>query len=664
VASLPGTGHASQLSPPPPPPPPDAGARGFVDFNGPGTQADGPSARGTGLIFGRVVDASAGRPLGGVVVRLVGTPDPARSPGERPSPPASALTNAQGQFLFRDLPEGRYSISTQLGGYLPGAYGRTSPEGPPGQVRLGDGQRITDVTLRLWQYGAITGRLLDEAGEPAVGVSLRLLRRSIVAGRRQWQPGPTSQTDDRGVYRFGTLTPGEYVVAATAGLGTMPVATSDAYLQALQSGGGPTMLPPALQEASVSPAGAGTRLGDLHVQPLRNTLPPPPSPPDEVLTYQTVFHPSATTLAEAARVRVGPGEEKSGIDVQMRLVRTFRVSGQVLGPDGQPMSAGLLLLPAAAGELTRDYNFETATAVSGDDGRFVFLGVPPGDYFVRMMRVPRPAISPGVMTTITTSGGGMIGFSGGPEGVLPPPPDEPTLWAEAPVTVAGHVENVSVVVRSGARVHGKVVFEGPGERPEPQQRRAFSFSLVPASGQLGGLRQPAPGRLVDEETFLTSQYPPDRYFMNVTGSAGGWTIRSVDVAGRNALEEPFELGASDVTGVVVTFTTGRTVLSGTVHSGGGPAAHATILLFPSDYERWIANGMRATRTRSAATGADGSFEIAGMLPGDYLVVALPPEATADTDDPAVIAAIASSGTSVRMEAGQTRSVALTVSPMR
>ena len=58
--------------------------------------------------------------------------------------------------------------------------------------------------IRLWKGGAITGRVLDEAGEPLVDVAVAAVQRSS-DGRLL--TGPTARTDNRGVYRLGTLTP-------------------------------------------------------------------------------------------------------------------------------------------------------------------------------------------------------------------------------------------------------------------------------------------------------------------------------------------------------------------------------------------------------------------------------------------------------------------------
>ena len=651
-------GHAEQFPAPPPPPPPPPPSSSLFEA----APADAlPAGTGTGLIFGRVVDAVTGRPLGGVLVRIGGAPTSPIAPPPAATAPPAAMTNAQGQFLFRNLPAGRFPLTAHSGGYVPGSYGQSRPEGPAGSVLLGDAERVTDVTIRMWRYAAITGRVLDEDGVPAVGLPVRVLRRSVVGRQNQWTViASANQTDDRGIYRVALLPPGEYIVSTTAGLATVPTSVGEAYVQAMQSGAQATV-PPAIQEASTSPLGAGARLGDLQVQPLRSPM-PPPAALEAGLSYATVYHPSATRIADATRVRVGAGEEKGGVDVQQRLVKTFRVRGLVLGPDGQPMSAGVTLLPSDARDLSTDYNFETAAAVSDADGRFTFMGVPPGQYVIRMLRVPRPTGSPGVVTMVTTGGGGISFFSSGigAEGPPPPPPDEPTLWAEVPVSVAEHVDDVSVGVRPGARVGGTVVFEGPGTPLEPPQRRQMFFSLVPVSGRMGGPRQPAPGRFVDEDSFVTSQYPPGKYFVNVGGVSAPWSARSVSVGGRNALEEPLDLGASDINGLVITLSSLRTELTGTVRDAAGARPTATVLIFPADHEAWIANGMRTTRARSVATGAGGSFQISGLLPGRYLAVAVAPGVAADVQNAAMVEGLAPAGVPVTLAEGAPQSVSLTV----
>src|SRR5262245_39981272 len=115
------------------------------------TPAQAPAP--TGLILGRVVEADSGAPLSGVAVQI-GLP--VVTPGPSPiAPQPVVLTDAQGRFVFRNLPKGSYTISAvvggtgyspsgflvsglghQIGAYLNGGYGQLRPNGPTGAIEL------------------------------------------------------------------------------------------------------------------------------------------------------------------------------------------------------------------------------------------------------------------------------------------------------------------------------------------------------------------------------------------------------------------------------------------------------------------------------------------------------------------------------------------------
>src|SRR5579859_3611457 len=92
-------------------------------------QAPHSPAPPTGLILGRVVDAASGRPIPGAIVTLGGlAPVAAAAPAVAvTSPQPRAMTNAGGQFVFRNLPKGSFSLAVTRAGFLDGAYGRQRP---------------------------------------------------------------------------------------------------------------------------------------------------------------------------------------------------------------------------------------------------------------------------------------------------------------------------------------------------------------------------------------------------------------------------------------------------------------------------------------------------------------------------------------------------------
>jgi hypothetical protein len=88
----------------------------------------------------------------------------------------------------------------------------------------------------VWKYAVIGGTVVDEAGEPVVGVGVRALPRNVVGGRERFgnldvTPAPTAVTDDRGMFRLSQLLPGTYVVGIPSTQTTLPIGVLDTYAQ-------------------------------------------------------------------------------------------------------------------------------------------------------------------------------------------------------------------------------------------------------------------------------------------------------------------------------------------------------------------------------------------------------------------------------------------------
>src|SRR5205814_10438543 len=77
----------------------------------------------------------------------------------------------------------------------------------------------TDVVLRMSPQGVITGRVLDEDGDPVPNVGVQLLRYSFTQGKRQLQGWDQVSTNDLGEYRLYGLSPGKFYLSAAANEG-------------------------------------------------------------------------------------------------------------------------------------------------------------------------------------------------------------------------------------------------------------------------------------------------------------------------------------------------------------------------------------------------------------------------------------------------------------
>ena len=245
----------------------------------------------TGSISGVVIDAQTRTPLSNAHVRL--TPDAGRGIYR------SVVTDAEGRFALASLPEGRYVLSASRQGYLPTNLGQRRQGGPGTPIELAAGETRDKIGIPMSRGGVITGRVVDDYGDPVTGVNVQLLPR---------QPGaPPARTDDRGVYRLFALTPGEYVVQA--------------------------------ELSFMAHVGAFTKAGPV-----------------------STFYPSTTDPHAAQRVRVAVGREVSGVNITLVTAALADVSGRAMNARGAPMANATVNLIQRVGVMTSSMSSGTVKA--------------------------------------------------------------------------------------------------------------------------------------------------------------------------------------------------------------------------------------------------------------------------------------------------------------
>lgn len=569
-------------------------------------QPQAPDPR-TGLIVGQVVDATSAKPIAGAVVSISGPASVPTAPGQRTAAPPRILTGSDGYFLFRNLPRGSFTINASKPGYAAGATGRRRPSGPTQSLTLREGDRRANVIVRMWKYGAISGTVVDEAGEPVAVVQVWAFRRGVLAGLRRFVDASIAVTDDRGVYRFGSLTPGDYVVATSA----RPITTQ---------------LFPGTSSEEVAPL-PGTmfaiQVGQVAYSLGRGAPVPPPAAGDAMFVYPPTFAPSGA-LNQATVVPLGSGEERTAVDINLRPVRGVRVSGVVMGPGGpHDASLALELTPAESEELEQD----APATISDRTGAFTFAGVPSGQYTLRVARRPR---QPGTQTQTA-----------------------PVLWADVPVAVGRtDIDGLIVTLQQGLRVSGRFEFDGVTPKPSAQRLAQVPVVVEPADRPVSIQGPTPPSRVDGSGQFTTADFPAGKYFVRIGGSPEGWMFKSAMFNGRDIADTPFDLQGADATGVVITFTDRWSGLRGIVQSSKGVDADATVLVFPTDPQMWTGSGLNPRRIRSARASATGEYNFASLLPGDYYVVAIPDDQAADWQDAKFMESLARLATRVTIDEGE------------
>jgi protocatechuate 3,4-dioxygenase beta subunit len=288
---------------------------------------------GTVVISGHVVADATGEPIRNARVTL--------SPASQGT--SVVLTDAAGAFQFRAT-KGRYGIVAGKTGYA--RAGAT--------VQDADGA----VELRLKKAASVAGRIVDERGDPVVGVQVSASTHSG-AGNSPTSAA-TTDTDDRGEYRLDGLSDGSFIVGVTT-------------------------------LAAVGPSS---------------------NPSASRADPRTTYYPGTMTVGEAQALSLQAGEQRRGIDIVIPAERlagtpgalfddrflprpeplpvrlgietperrpTGALRGRVVSSDGTPISFAHVYLFASA-------KADSGMVTTDVDGRFEFEAIPAGPLLISVTR--------------------------------------------------------------------------------------------------------------------------------------------------------------------------------------------------------------------------------------------------------------------------------------
>jgi Carboxypeptidase regulatory-like domain len=235
-------------------------------------------ANTAGRVEGRVLNSANGEPVGKVIV-VLGTRSGAKGTSY------VAKTDAGGRFAVEAVEPGEYTISAERQGFMvkpPGASGMPLPP-----LKVESGQPVPEITITLVPLGVITGRVMDEDGDPIRGVDVRAMQYGYVAGKRQLRNMAQSSANEKGEFRLYGLRPGTF------------------YVQASGRGFQTILGPP----------------GDQ----IRGSRQPS--------AFTTTFYPSTTDVGHAVPVDVAAGALLRGIDIHLRREGAYAVRGKL--PPGE-----------------------------------------------------------------------------------------------------------------------------------------------------------------------------------------------------------------------------------------------------------------------------------------------------------------------------------------
>ena len=554
---------------------------------------------GTGRLRGRAVTADAGTPVRRAVIRI-SSPDIGSK---------TAMTDSDGHYEFRDLPAGRFTMSASKAGFVAVQYGQTRPfeQGKP--IDLAEGQSMDKADFAMPRGSVISGRLVDEFGDPMSEATVMAMRSAWSNGRRRLQPtGRSATTNDLGQFRIYGLSPGDYYVSATMRGGAEMMAVEMAMASMMGNGG------------SGGPVGSNPNSG-----------------------YAPTYFPGTPNGAEAQKITVGSGQEAGNTDFALLPVRLAKVTGIVLSSDGKPVEGAMIS--------AQPKNMDGAGMMMGGNGRsdksgaFTIMNVAPGDYVLQSRAI-----------TITMTGGGdNMTFSarvGGPDGA---PESE---VGSLPITVTGEdLANVVLVTAKGATASGRLNFEGAAA---PNGTTNIRVMPVAADGDGGPTFVTGGANGVKADGSFEVKGLLGVKLFRLMNVPAGWAVKSVRVNGSDITDTGMEFKPGEaVAGVEIALTNRVSNVSGTVTgSSAEPVKDYTLVIFADDSQRWTLPNTRYVVGRRP--DQNGRFEVKSLPPGSYYAAAVEYLPDGEWNDPDVLERLRTTAKRFTLDEGESKTLELKI----
>ena len=276
-----------------------------------------PIDQPTASISGVVRDKVTKQPLANYVVDTSGN--------------RRVTTDSSGKYRLSGLPPGTYRIDVQASERFLSQATR--------MIVLA-GQDLDNINIDVPIDGSISGRVLDENGEPVPGLWVQLVSHEYYLGSAGYfyAGQASSTTDDQGRYTIGRIPPGlSFLLMA---------------------------------------APKATRI------PAHSQVPLNPNFRKRV-TVRT-WYPNSPSREGAAPLVLQPGEHREGADIEVKRSPNYCVEGTAMGPNGAAeMAFNIEALQPSSGSNSHGGTFVMApNGKTGPDGKLRICDLSPGQYRV------------------------------------------------------------------------------------------------------------------------------------------------------------------------------------------------------------------------------------------------------------------------------------------
>jgi len=498
--------------------------------------------QGTARVEGQLVDAVSGEGVRKAWLTLRGA-----GPNQMGY---TAVTDSTGFFAIEGIEPGRYALTAEHASYLRATAGG-------GQISLVAGQTLKVGRTLLTPHAVISGRVLDEDGDPlpsGVQVQVSRWRWDPQTGQRVLTQLKQTPADDQGNFRLAGLPAGRYFLSAYGGRTTV-----------------------AFDDRTVMPGAEA---------------------------YTTTFYPGTTDPGSATSVPLAAGQDLRNLNLRLRKTRAARIRGTSRDLSStEPVNQVALRLVPLSAYPTSPLTNEAVAVVQ--NGSFEFPRVQPGNYAI---------------------------VSSDPTG---------HSLGRYDLTVGdGDVEGITVNLGPGAAIDCRVRMESNEPAPQAFQCGLRAMDATRLNPQSKPDAKDSPARITG---IVTGRYwadfrgdprtSPDTYVKAIHFGDADVSYKPIDVAG----------GAQPVLEFLLSKNGGT--VSGMVRDQKGEArAAAQVILAPA------ADNLEVARlVKLSPSDAQKGFRVAGVAPGDYLVLAFESVDVGALRDPLFRKAFAEKGVKVTVE---------------
>jgi protocatechuate 3,4-dioxygenase beta subunit len=328
------------------------------------------------------------------------------------------------------------------------------------------------------------------------------------------------------------------------------------------------------------------------------------------------FFPGAAQVHEARRVTLARGQEASGTDFVVLRVPVVRVGGKIVDSTGKPVPASVRVRPVEGLPLS------IGGSVS-PEGQFLLYSVPPGEYWLLASHVTAP--------------------------------DRAMEFAAMRLSIGSQDQtSLSVTLAPGAVVNGRVETDGTAL----PALRGTRVETVPLELDFPPARRPAPPPPnVGADGAFRINGNTGRQLVRLASLPESWAVKSVTLDGRDITDAGGDFAAGQQPSTLTVVVTDKTgTIAGSVAGDGAPAGSYRVVAFAEDERQWNEQ-TRFLKVTSAQS--DGSFRLAGLLPGNYLVAAAALD-EGEWHDPEVLRGLQKGATAVTVAAGSSSAIKLRV----